>query len=1205
MYILKCTGADDMSGLIRLVIFLVFLFVFTESHAQSQDFLTSNKNVCTVAAEETTDNAIEPTCSIRVMWNYVATENERVCLYDVTSQDLNLLGSEGPITSPAEYQGKIACGNNGSILYENVKVNKVSTLELRSENNPPFSNELPFLHDPFKVIPKLNLIGLDSIANPVEPAAGSQIKQNYFKKLSTGLGASSWDGRLFFKIRNGNNGGKIYNVRVLRPSKIEKVDGEVYFDNPDLFSAAAEFANEDDLGTSPSNHLTLYPDPGTKDNPYRSNEDGFRSSTGNYKTYQIRAIMVSQVFQDGASTTPLKDGSSDMKSILGTFSARVIVKDPDTDNATIHSTRIDGPASALRHSGTYHEDAGPFIYGHEPSVSLDGNLIVYSGNAYPTVRRGHGGMILYTYTRNPNNNSNWSQPRNISEMYMADGPGSGAERLIHGMKFSDRFPIAKYPIVDYEGEDAPLIFGAYPWVSFDSSEVMFSSIPTFHGPRRNANLMVGARTRGILTHLDGDINLVRGNPTDTNFRQEENGELKVAYEALMIPGDDRCSPQSSVTPLNISECSFESAYRQVLPSPIGLYGTSWSPFSQEVDPILPISPHKNSYGFFFTSQGDVGKYVEAQILDNFDDLLLYYPMNEPVKMNSESISEFVDDLRDGEENRQIDRYRFNYYIKDKTPDYSQYHHTGDFIGWTNPEENELKTKIGYPFEYHDVLDEWVSNKKLLDVKEGFYGNSVFFEIDTHIEAEMNEKAIDQIIDSQAFTVSYWLNRDNQTTPVDMRAPVFLLDNIFSVWMLGDRIGLRVFTDIHPTGQRISVPTTVDEPWNHFLYSYKSGKLSVYLNGELISTEDVEGALRKSVSGTKLSLGPRGVLDGGTVLQLDEVHIYGNELSDRDIQRLAWIDPATIAPDLNGPAPINVPSHLSELPQEYTDLSSFDEEDILLLGHNLFESDLLSPLDSDKSCSSCHIENEFFTDPDNQGRQFSEDATRNTPTLVNLLFGDKFLFDGRAESLEEQVLHPILNPNELGDIENPDAALDNIRSSDFDQNFKSIFGRDVNFTDLSLALSRYIRSLMTEDVLGDDSSTSEQLSTSEQRGKDIFFGFANCVACHSGPNFTDNSFHNIGLASQDKGRGAITGLKNDMGKFKTPTLLNIAKTPPYFHDGSAASLQDVINHYLQGGVSENTSTMVRPFGLTDLEQSQLIDYLESLNRDLVDTSNSSN
>ncbi len=190
-------------------------------------------------------------------------------------------------------------------------------------------------------------------------------------------------------------------------------------------------------------------------------------------------------------------------------------------------------------------------------------------------------------------------------------------------------------------------------------------------------------------------------------------------------------------------------------------------------------------------------------------------------------------------------------------------------------------------------------------------------------------------------------------------------------------------------------------------------------------------------------------------------------------------------------------------------------------------------------------------------------------MINSAYQQFHFWDGRAGSLEEQALGPIQNPIEMN-MKLDDVVKKLQAIAGYRKQFQDIFGTDVTAEGIGKAIAAYERTALSGDAPYDrfKAGDASALSEAAQRGLKLFFGKANCSACHTGPNFTDNGFHNIGVSwnakDRDEGRFAISGLEGDKGSFKTPTLREIARTAPYMHDGSMATLEDVVDHYARGG-----------------------------------------
>ena len=275
-----------------------------------------------------------------------------------------------------------------------------------------------------------------------------------------------------------------------------------------------------------------------------------------------------------------------------------------------------------------------------------------------------------------------------------------------------------------------------------------------------------------------------------------------------------------------------------------------------------------------------------------------------------------------------------------------------------------------------------------------------------------------------------------------------------------------------------------------------------------------------------------------------------------------------------------------------------------LGERLFFDRGLSA-DGVVSCASCHRPEHAFSDTARiSAGVYGRRGERNAPTLINRVYGRAFFWDGRAATLEEQVLHPIRDPLEMG--QPISTMMQRLRS---DRSYRSAFARAygaavVDSQSVARALASFVRTLRSGNSALDrwrDGDTAA-LSPSARRGLALFTGRANCVNCHVGPNFTDEEFHNTGVSSrspryaagEDSGRARITGRADDVGAFKTPTLRDVAVTAPYMHDGSIATLEEVVALYDRGGITNpHLDAEIKPLALTGEQQQDLVAFLKAL------------
>ncbi len=271
-----------------------------------------------------------------------------------------------------------------------------------------------------------------------------------------------------------------------------------------------------------------------------------------------------------------------------------------------------------------------------------------------------------------------------------------------------------------------------------------------------------------------------------------------------------------------------------------------------------------------------------------------------------------------------------------------------------------------------------------------------------------------------------------------------------------------------------------------------------------------------------------------------------------------------------------------------------------LGRELFSDPRLSR-DRTVACATCHNPARAFTD----GRAvsvgvFDRRGARSVPSLVNAGYGKSFFWDGRTTGLEEQVLRPIQDPNEM------DMTLDEVvawlrRDQRYTTLFQIAFERAPNGDDLARALASYVRTILSGDSPADRYlyGSGDGLSDRARQGLRLFRGKAGCANCHFGHLFTDENFHNTGIAWSDgewldDGRFGVTGQETDRGRFKTPTLREIARTAPYMHDGSITTLEDVVEFYDRGGNSNPyLDPQIRPLRLTEDEKLALLAFLGAL------------
>jgi cytochrome c peroxidase len=272
-----------------------------------------------------------------------------------------------------------------------------------------------------------------------------------------------------------------------------------------------------------------------------------------------------------------------------------------------------------------------------------------------------------------------------------------------------------------------------------------------------------------------------------------------------------------------------------------------------------------------------------------------------------------------------------------------------------------------------------------------------------------------------------------------------------------------------------------------------------------------------------------------------------------------------------------------------------------LGKTLFFDPRLSK-DNTLACASCHVPSLGFSNGQPVAKGIDARlGTRNVPSLYNVAYRTHLFWDGRAGSLEQQVLEPIQNPIEMGsDLKQLVSELSAVPG--YVSAFRAAFGTGVSADGIAQAIAAFERTILSNNspwdrfMAGDDSALSE----SAQRGIRIYNERAKCVTCHHGPNFTDNQFHALGLPKKDglpddPGRYAVTLNDDDMETFRTPSLRQVADSAPYMHNGMFATLEEVLDFYVKAeGRPAHRHPLITPLDLlSEQDKTDLLAFIRSL------------
>ena len=269
-----------------------------------------------------------------------------------------------------------------------------------------------------------------------------------------------------------------------------------------------------------------------------------------------------------------------------------------------------------------------------------------------------------------------------------------------------------------------------------------------------------------------------------------------------------------------------------------------------------------------------------------------------------------------------------------------------------------------------------------------------------------------------------------------------------------------------------------------------------------------------------------------------------------------------------------------------------------LGRKLYFDTRLSG-DGTLACYSCHVCEHGLTDGRATARgAFGKDIGRSAPTMWNVAYHDSLYWDGRSASLEKQAVAAWKGANMGAKPDSIVAALQG--DAAYAGSFQEVFGAGMTVDNVGLALAAYMRTILCVDTAHDRAVRGDKtaLDATALRGKELFYGKARCGACHLGELFTDLKYHNVGIGTgkpnPDPGRFKVTQNPRDTGAFKTPTLRDVSRSAPYFHDGSVATLEEAVDIMAGGGIANpHLDPLLEDRKLTAEEKADLIAFLRAL------------
>jgi cytochrome c peroxidase len=259
-------------------------------------------------------------------------------------------------------------------------------------------------------------------------------------------------------------------------------------------------------------------------------------------------------------------------------------------------------------------------------------------------------------------------------------------------------------------------------------------------------------------------------------------------------------------------------------------------------------------------------------------------------------------------------------------------------------------------------------------------------------------------------------------------------------------------------------------------------------------------------------------------------------------------------------------------------------------------------DGTVACATCHDPKRGWAEdqPTSTGI-LGQKGGRNSPSVINAAYATSQFWDGRAATLEEQAVGPVANPIEMGSsMAEVVERLSKI--PDYQKRFQKVFGTGVTEKGFAQAIAAFERTVLSGGSAYDrfQAGDKKALTNAQKRGLKVFEK-AGCANCHTPPLFSDYDFHNAGVGTgkpnADEGRKMVTKKDEDTGAFRVPSLRDAAKTAPYFHDGSARSLEEAVALMAAGGKDNphrsSDFDAVRESKLTARDQKDLVEFLKAL------------
>lgn len=865
------------------------------------------------------------------------------------------------------------------------------------------------------------------------------------------------------------------------------------------------------------------------------------------------------------------------------------------------------------------DDAGltPVRLNNHPALTVDGRVLLGTGE---------GGLAVYV--RDDPTGPFLEQAFTLPELH------DGTRALtIAGVPFHERYPFAAQPLVDALGRPlgtpwpsaaAPTrttFFGpSYGWLSLDGAEAAFTStigLDNTYLSVTNSLVLAGARTHHALRYVDGPLN-----PDSSGQRRRVNVQslgafgslwpIAGAFDAPLLP---RAAPRTGYAfflqaiPANYAA----TRCRACAPGEDGgaCLATAQVPLCLEAsaDPRTFVDAPDGSVDF----AARAGLYDEVSLEVGEDrNYLVALPMTHAVVRAWEPDGGFSPECRGADARGRHPpglEPGLALCLADRlTPDLSGNFQTGVLTGAQFPETRGLADE-----------NAGVQGGRALFVSQG---NTLTVPA-TPTATPPRPSAFARLVGEA--TVELWAAFDSLSAPAPTTPGCPLESSL--VWRDGQLVlGLdcanRLTASVlvteggRPRDVRFGVRSGgepsltglggdgafVSGRWYHVALRVSAlrGRAELLVNGELLATAALgtdAGLTALQSSSAAWVLGP--------AAPMDVARQYTARLDEFAVSDIARSDEALLRHALRERPRSSGESLAALLPRAFVaDGGLFEPGALRLtapvdaaaarLGRQLFFETRWTS--NGRSCGTCHEEPKAFTD--GRVRAAGELPLDNAPTVIDRALGPWVTFRGGAQSLEAQVTTPLTNPFEMAT--SWAQGLGALQRLGYGAGFRAAFGapqagcEPVTRARVERALGDYQRTLLSLPTAVDAFERLQgPLPFDVRRGRALFFGEARCGACHHGLSLSDELFHRTGTAEGALARQGFSGEAKDLAAIKTPTLRHLARTAPYFHDGSKATLADVLAHYTQSALPAERDVELRPVRLTADERAALEAYLRAL------------